>query len=127
MIQCRVKEEVKVRKQETVEEGIQCFRCWGVGHYKWEYSNIKVEKERRRSEEVVHVVNLQKAQQEERLVRSLWRKVQEYYGKRGIPPRGTALEDKMEGNNICRVWEVQVTKAPKHKRTRDRGLSLENS
>ena len=93
MIQCRVKEEVKVRKQETVEEGIQCFRCWGVGHYKWEYSNIKVEKERRRSEEVVHVVNLQKAQQEERLVRSLWRKVQEYYGKRDMPPRGAALEE----------------------------------
>ena len=54
VIQYRVKEEVKVRKQETVEERIQCFRCWGVGHYKWEYPNIKVEKERRRSEKVVH-------------------------------------------------------------------------
>ena len=75
VIQYRVKEEVKVRKQETVEERIQCFRCWGVGHYKWEYPNIKVEKKRRISEKVVHAVNLQKAQQEERPVCFLWKKV----------------------------------------------------
>jgi len=42
-----------------------------MGYYKWECSNMKVEKEKRRSEEVVHIVNLQKAQQEERLVYSL--------------------------------------------------------
>ena len=34
IMQCGVKEKVKVRKQETVEEGIQCFRCWRIGHYK---------------------------------------------------------------------------------------------
>ena len=62
VIQYRVKEEVKVRKQETVEERIQCFRCWGVGHYKWEYPNIKVEKERRGSGEAVYVVSLYKVQ-----------------------------------------------------------------
>jgi len=71
VIQCGVKEEVKVRKQETVEEGVQCFRYWGVEHYKLECSNIKVEKERRRSEGAAHMVSPQKAQQEKRLVCSL--------------------------------------------------------
>ena len=68
VIQCRVKEKVKVRKQETVEEGVQYFRYWKVGHYKWKCPNIKVEKERRRSGEVVYVVSPQKTQQEEKLV-----------------------------------------------------------
>ena len=27
VMQCGVRGEVKVRKQETVEEGVQCFRC----------------------------------------------------------------------------------------------------
>ena len=27
VIQCGVKEEVTVRRQKTVEEGVQCFRC----------------------------------------------------------------------------------------------------
>ena len=56
-MQCGVRGEVKVRKQETVEEGVQCFRCQRIGHYKWECPNIKVEKERR-SEEVAHVARL---------------------------------------------------------------------
>ena len=54
----------------------------------------------------------------------LW---QERYIPKRYSSRRARMEDKMEGNNICRVWEVQVTKAPKYKRTRDRGLSLENS
>ena len=62
VIQCGVKKEVKVRKQEIVEEEIQCFRYWGVEHYKWEYLSIKVEKERRRSEKVACVGSLQKVQ-----------------------------------------------------------------
>jgi len=33
MMQCGVREEIKVRKQEMVEE-VKCFRCWGVEHYK---------------------------------------------------------------------------------------------
>ena len=41
---------------------MQCFRCWRMGHYKWECPNIKEEKERK-SEKVVHAVSLQKAQQ----------------------------------------------------------------
>ena len=57
VIQCRVREEAKVRRQETVKEGVQCFRCWEIEHYKWECPNIKVEKERR-SEEVAHVARL---------------------------------------------------------------------
>ena len=58
VMQCGVKEKVKVRKQNTVEEGIQCFRYWGVEYYKWECPNIKVEEERRRSREVMHVISL---------------------------------------------------------------------
>jgi len=57
VIQCRVKEKVKVKKQKTIEEEVQYFRYWRVGHYKWKYPNIKVEKERRRSEEVTHMVS----------------------------------------------------------------------
>ena len=92
VIQCGVKKEVKVRKQEIVEEEIQFFRYWGVEHYKWEYLSIKVEKERRRSEKVACVVSLQKVQQEKRLVYSLWRKEQKYCNKRDMLPRGTTLE-----------------------------------
>jgi len=59
--QCGVRGEVKVRKQKTVEKGVQCFRCQRIGHYKWECPNIK-EKKKRRSEEAAHIVSLQKAQ-----------------------------------------------------------------
>jgi len=88
-----VKEEVKVRKQKTVEGGIQCLRCWRVGYYKWKYPNIKVEKEKRRSKKTACAVSPQKAQQEKRPVHSLWRKAQGYCGKKGMPPRGAALEE----------------------------------
>jgi len=55
-----VKEKVGIKRQEIVEE-IKCFRYWGIGHYKWEYLNIKVERKRKRKEEAVHVARLQKA------------------------------------------------------------------
>ena len=85
VMQCGVKEEVKVRRQKIIEEEIQCFRCQGVEYYKQKCPNIKVEK-KRRSEEVVHAVSPQKAQQEEKPVCFLQRKVQEYYSKRGMSP-----------------------------------------
>jgi len=90
-MQCGVREEVKVRKQETVEEGVQCFRCWRMGYYKWECPNIKEEKERR-SKEVVHAVSLQKAQQGRKLVCPNWEKVQEYCGVENIPEDAQLLE-----------------------------------
>ena len=62
VIQCEVREEVKVRRQETIEK-VKCFRCWDIGHLKWECPNIKVEKKKRREEEVAHVARLQKVQQ----------------------------------------------------------------
>ena len=55
IIQYRVKEEIKVRRQEMAEE-VKCFRCWEVGHYKWEYLNIK--KRKRSREEVAYVARL---------------------------------------------------------------------
>ena len=61
VIQYRVKEEVKVRRQETVEK-VRCFRYWRIGHCKWECPNIEVEKKRRREEETVCVTRPQKAQ-----------------------------------------------------------------
>ena len=79
VMQCRVREEVKTRRNEMVGE-VKCFRCWGIGHFKWKCSNIKMEKKRRRSEEVACVVSPQKAQQGERLAYFLWRKAQEYSG-----------------------------------------------
>ena len=63
VIQYRVREEVKVRKQETVEE-VKCFRYWRIGHSKQECLNIEVEKKRRREGETVCVTRPQKAQQE---------------------------------------------------------------
>jgi len=55
-----MREEVSMKRQEIEEKRVQCFRCWEMGHYKWKYSNIKVKKEKKRSEEVMYVVNLQK-------------------------------------------------------------------
>jgi len=43
IMQCGIREEIKVKRQETVEE-VRCFRCWGIGHYKWECPNIEVER-----------------------------------------------------------------------------------
>jgi len=46
-------------------EEVKCFRCWGIGHYKWECPNIEVE--RRRQEKIaVYVAMPQKVQQERR-------------------------------------------------------------
>ena len=33
IIQYRMKEEIKVRRQEVMEE-VKCFRCWGIEYYK---------------------------------------------------------------------------------------------
>jgi len=60
-MQCGVNEKVGIKRQETVEE-VKCFRCWGEGHYKWKYSNIKVERKRRREEEAIRMARPQKVQ-----------------------------------------------------------------
>ena len=45
VMQYRVREEVKVRRQEIIEkEEVKCFRCWRMGHYKWECPNIEMER-----------------------------------------------------------------------------------
>ena len=60
MIQYGIRKEVKVRRQEIVEEEeVKCFRCWGIEHNKWKYPNIEVER-RQQEEEAVYVVKLQK-------------------------------------------------------------------
>ena len=100
IIQCGVREEV--RRQEIEKKKVQYFRCWGMGHYKWEYPNIEIEKEKKRSEEVVYTVSLQKVQQEEKLAYSLQRKTQKYSGMWSIPPRSIALEQR----EWTTKWEV---------------------
>ena len=75
IIRCEVKEEVRIRRNEMVEE-VKCFRCWGIGYFKWEYPNIEVEKKKKRDKEVVHAASPQKTQQEKRLAYTLQRKVQ---------------------------------------------------
>ena len=77
VMRCEVREEVRIKRNEMVEE-VKCFRCWGVGHFKWECPNIEVEKKRK----------------EERLVYSLWRKAQEYSSAWGMPQRSAVLEQK---------------------------------
>jgi len=52
VMRCGVREEVRIRKNKMVEE-VKCFRCWGVGYFKWECLNIKVEKKRKRDKETV--------------------------------------------------------------------------
>jgi len=91
VMQCGVKGEVKARKQETVEEEVQCFRCQRMGHYKWECPYTKEEKERR-SKEVAHAVSLQKAQQGEKLACPKWEKVQKYCGRENVPEDAQLLE-----------------------------------
>jgi len=86
-----VREEAKVRRQEIVEEGVQCFRCWGIEHYKWKCPNIKVEKERR-SEEAVCVARPQNVQQGRKLVYPNWEKAQEYYRVENVPGGAQLLE-----------------------------------
>jgi len=73
VMQCEVKEEVQVRRQKMAEIGVQCFRCWKMGYYKWECPNIKIKKKkkRRKSKEAMYVVSPQKIQQERRPVYSL--------------------------------------------------------
>ena len=70
MIRCGVREKVRIRRNKMVEE-VKCFRCWGVGYFKWECPNIEVEKKRKRDEKVAHVASLQKTQQKKRPVHSL--------------------------------------------------------
>ena len=65
-----VREEVRIRRNEIVEE-VKCFRCWGVGHFKWKCPNIKIKRKRKRDEKTVHIASLQKTQQEEKLAYSL--------------------------------------------------------
>jgi len=55
-----IREEVKMQRQKREEEEVKCFRCWRIEYYKWECSNIVVEKERRRKKEAACVARLQK-------------------------------------------------------------------
>ena len=90
VMQCGVRKEVKVKRQETIEK-VKCFRYWGIGHLKWECPNIEVKKKKKKEEEVVHVARLQKAQQQGRLVYPIQEKVQEYCEKWNMPPEGVIL------------------------------------
>ena len=72
-------------------EEVKCFRCWGVGHFKQERPNIKVEKKKRREEEAAHMARPQKAQQERRPVYPIQKKAQEYCGEWNAPPEGVLL------------------------------------
>ena len=47
VMRCGLRGEVKVRRQEVVKK-VQCFRCRGTRHCKWECPNIAVEKKKRR-------------------------------------------------------------------------------
>jgi len=91
VMRCGVRKEVKVQRQEREEKEVKCFRCWGVGHYKWKCPNIVVEKERRKKEEVIYMARPQKVQQERRPVYPIWEKIQEYCEEWSMPPEGTLL------------------------------------
>jgi len=61
VIQCRVEKEIKVKRQEIIEE-VKCFRCWSIGHLKWECPNIEVKKKKKRKEETAYIARPQKMQ-----------------------------------------------------------------
>jgi len=46
-MRCRIKEKVRIRRNEIVEK-VKCCRYWGIGHFKWECPNIEVEKKRKK-------------------------------------------------------------------------------
>ena len=57
VMQCEVRNEVEMRHQERKKE-VKYFRYWGIEHHKWECPNIKVERQRRKSKQMPHVVGL---------------------------------------------------------------------
>ena len=83
-MQCGVKEKVKIRKQEIVEEEVQCFRCRRIEHYKWECPVTK-EVKKRRSKKAVYAISLQKMQQRERSAHPKWEKTQKYCRGENMP------------------------------------------
>jgi len=119
VMQCGVKEKVEIRKQETVEEGVQCFRCWRIEYYKWECPVTKEEKERR-SKEAAYVVSLQKVQQRERSVHPKWEKAQKYYGEENMPEDAQLLE-------LGWITEEVITTYIECKWCRKKGMHRENN
>jgi len=83
-MKCGVRKEVRIRRNEMVEE-VKYFRCWSVGHFKWECPNIKVEK-KKKDKEVVY---------------SLWKKG---YAPKECSSKRARIEDKVGDSNICGVW-----------------------
>ena len=95
VMRCSLRKEVKVRRQEVVEK-VQCFRCRGTEHCKWECPNIAVEKEKRRQKEAVYptegkVQQWEKARKRE-LACSNWEKAQEYCEMKDMPKDARLLE-----------------------------------
>ena len=91
VMQCGVKEEVEIKRQEMVE-GVKCFRCWEGEYYKWKYPNIEVERKRRREEKAAHVVRPQKVQQGGKPACPNWEKVQEYCRVENVLENAQLLE-----------------------------------
>ena len=73
-------------------EEVKYFRCWGVGHYKWECPNIEVKRKKKKEGEVVRITRPQKIQQGGKLVHSNWEKAQEYCGVENVPEDTQLLE-----------------------------------
>ena len=71
VMQCGVKEEVEIKRQEMVE-GVKCFRCWEGEYYKWKYPNIEVERKRRREEKAAHVARPQNVLENAQLLELGW-------------------------------------------------------
>ena len=84
VIQCRVGRRIKVRRQETVEK-VKCFRCWEVGHYKWEYLNIEKRRKNSTCSQTTKGTTRKKANA------SQWEKAQEYCREESMPSEDTLL------------------------------------
>jgi len=72
VMQCGVRE---VRRQEIVENKIQCFKCGEEGHKKWECPKMRDTKRKK----------------EEAPAPEVWRKVQEHSRTKRLSPRGAAM------------------------------------
>jgi len=62
----------KVRRQEMVVKGVQCFKCGKEGHKKWECPKMKEERRKKQRKQ-------------------MWKEMKEHCGARGLFPRGAVM------------------------------------
>ena len=89
-------------------EKVKCFRCWKVGHLKWECPNIEVEKKKRKKQ-YMQPDHKRHSKKEDQYV--LYRKrCRNIVGEEYAPQRCTLarkkMDNKRDSGNIYGLWSV---------------------